>query len=43
MTGPDKKGREALARLADVLIEDLLAAPDEEIFWLNLLRSVAIL
>ncbi|HVQ72348.1 MAG TPA: hypothetical protein VMT08_33090 [Bradyrhizobium sp.] len=31
MTGPDKKGREALARLADVLIEDLLAAPDEEI------------
>src|SRR5882757_4619177 len=31
MTASDKKGREALARLADVLIEDLLAASDEEI------------
>ena len=31
MTGPDKKGREALARLADVLVEDLLATSDEEI------------
>jgi hypothetical protein len=31
MTGPDKKGREALARLADVLAEDLMAASDQEI------------
>jgi hypothetical protein len=31
MTGTDKKGREALARLADVLIEDVLAASDQEI------------
>lgn len=31
MTGPDKKGRETLARLADVLVEDLFAASDQEI------------
>jgi hypothetical protein len=31
MTGADKKGREALARLVDVLVDDLLAAPDQEI------------
>ena len=31
MTGTDKKGREALARLADVLVDDLLAASDQEI------------
>jgi hypothetical protein len=31
MTGPDKKGREGFARLADVLVEDLLATPDQEI------------
>jgi len=31
MTGADKKGREALARLADVLVDDLLAASDQEI------------
>lgn len=31
MTDTDKKGRKALVRLADVLIEDVLAASDEEI------------
>jgi hypothetical protein len=31
MTDTDKKGRKALGRLADVLIEDVLAASDEEI------------
>lgn len=31
MTGADKKAREALARLADVLVDDLLAASDQEI------------
>jgi hypothetical protein len=31
MTGAGKKRREALARLADVLIEDVLAASDQEI------------
>jgi hypothetical protein len=31
MTGSDNKSREALARLADVLIEDVLAASDQEI------------
>jgi hypothetical protein len=31
MTGADKKGREALARLADVLVDDLLAASDQEV------------
>lgn len=31
MTGTDKKEREALARLADVLIEDLLSTSDQEI------------
>jgi hypothetical protein len=31
MTGRDKKGREALARLADVLVEDMLATSDQEI------------
>ena len=31
MTDTDRKGRKALGRLADVLIEDVLAASDEEI------------
>ena len=31
MTNTDKKGREALGRLVDVLVEDVLAASDEEI------------
>jgi hypothetical protein len=31
MTGADSKGRETLARLVDVLVDDLLAAPDREI------------
>ena len=31
MTGPDKEGREELARLVDVLVEDLLATSDQEI------------
>jgi hypothetical protein len=31
MTGPGKKGREALASLADVLVEDLLATSDQDI------------
>ena len=31
MTGTNKKEREALSRLADVLIEDVLAASDQEI------------
>lgn len=31
MTDTDKKGQKALGRLADVLIEDVLAASDEEI------------
>jgi hypothetical protein len=31
MTGADKKEREALAHLADVLVEDVLAASDQEI------------
>jgi hypothetical protein len=31
MTGSDNKGHEALARLADVLAEDLLATSDQEI------------
>lgn len=31
MTDPDKKGREALSRLVDVLVEDLLAASEEEV------------
>jgi hypothetical protein len=30
MTGTDKKGREVLSRLVDVLVEDVLAASDEE-------------
>lgn len=31
MTGTDKKGRAALSRLADALVEDVLAASDHEI------------
>jgi hypothetical protein len=31
MTDTDKKGREALSRLVDVLVEDVLAASDDEI------------
>ena len=31
MTGANKKKREALSRLSDVLIEDILAATDQEI------------
>ena len=31
MTGANKKEREALSRLADVLIEDVLAATDQEV------------
>lgn len=31
MNDTDKKGREALSRLVDVLVEDVLAASDEEI------------
>ena len=31
MTGTNKKEREALSRLADVLVEDVLAASDQEI------------
>ena len=31
MTGTNKKEREALSRLADVLIEDVLAASDQEV------------
>jgi hypothetical protein len=31
MTSTDKKGRKAIARLADALVEDVLAASDQEI------------
>jgi hypothetical protein len=31
MTGPDGKRRDALIRLADALIEDLFATPDQEL------------
>ncbi len=31
MTGADKKGRETLTRLADTLVDDMLAASDQEI------------
>ena len=31
MTGADKKGREPLTRLADALVEDMLATSDQEI------------
>ncbi len=31
MTGADKKGRAALSRLADVLVDDIFAASDREI------------
>ena len=31
MTGADKKGREPLTHLADALVEDMLAASDQEI------------
>jgi hypothetical protein len=31
MTGPDSKKRDALMRLADALVEDLLAMPDQEV------------
>jgi hypothetical protein len=31
MTDTDKKGREALGRLVDVLVQDVLAASDDEI------------